>query len=260
MAYKTILYEKKDNIAIITLNRPEVMNALNIDMLEDLRKVFRVIGKDIETLVVIITGGKKLFCVGADISQVAKFNSPLDVHDFTIRAHSVFNTIERFEKPVIAAINGAAMGGGCELALVCDIRIASDTAFFGLPEIKIGVIPGAGGTQRLPRLIGPGHAKNMLFTGDPIDVSEAYRIGLVNQVASNSLLIDEAIKKAQKFASRPQLALRANKTAVNDGLKMNLDSALSYEARCFEILFSTQDLKEGMTAFIEKRKPLFIGK
>jgi len=260
MAYKTILYEKKDNIAIITLNRPEVMNALNIDMLEDLRKVFRVIEKDIETLVVIITGGKKLFCVGADISQVAKFNSPLDVHDFTIRAHSVFNTIERFEKPVIAAINGAAMGGGCELALVCDIRIASDTAFFGLPEIKIGVIPGAGGTQRLPRLIGPGHAKNMLFTGDPIDASEAYRIGLVNQLTSNSLLIDEAMKKAQEFASRPQLALRANKTAVNEGLKMNLNSALSYEARCFEILFSTQDLKEGMTAFIEKRKPVFIGK
>jgi len=260
MPYKTIRYEKQGSIAIITFNRPEVMNALNIEMLEDLKTVFGLIEKDAETLAVIITGGEKLFCVGADISQIAKFNSPLDVHDFTIRTHSVFNTIEALEKPVIGAINGAAMGGGCELALVCDIRIASDTAIFGLPEIKIGVIPGAGGTQRLPRLIGSGHAKNMLFTGDPIDVNEAYRIGLVNQVTSNSLLMDEAIHKAQKFASQPQLALRANKTAVNEGMKMDLQSGLSYEARCFEILFSTQDLKEGMIAFIEKRKPVFTGK
>jgi enoyl-CoA hydratase len=152
------------------------------------------------------------------------------------------------------------MGGGCELAMVCDIRLASDTALFALPEIKIGVIPGAGGTQRLPRLIGAGNAKDMLFTGDPIDADEAYRIGLANKVFANSSLMDEAIKKAQKFVARPQLALRANKTAVNEGMKMDLHSALSYEARCFEILFSTQDLKEGMMAFIEKRKPLFKGK
>jgi enoyl-CoA hydratase len=260
MSYETILHEKQGNISIVTLNRPEAMNALNIQMLEDLTAVFDFIAKDPETLAVIITGGEKLFCTGADISQIIKFESPADVHDFSTQVHFVFNKIEALEKPVIAAVRGVAMGGGCELAMVCDIRLASDTALFALPEIKIGVIPGAGGTQRLPRLIGAGNAKDMLFTGDPIDADEAYRIGLANKVFANSSLMDEAIKKAQKFVARPQLALRANKTAVNEGMKMDLHSALSYEARCFEILFSTQDLKEGMTAFIEKRKPLFKGK
>lgn len=259
MPYKTILYEKNENRALITLNRPGHMNALSIELLAELEQVADSIAKDIDIATVIITGGQKCFAAGADIHQVSQLESSVAAHDFVIKAQSVMNKIEKIEIPVIAAVTGMALGGGCELALACDIRLAADNAIFGLPEIKIGVIPGAGGTQRLSRLIGLGRAKEMLFSGDPINAQEAYRIGLVNRVFPASSLMDEAINLARKFADRPRLALKANKNAASNGINMDLYSALAYEARCFEILFSTQDLKEGMRAFLEKRKPLFTG-
>ncbi|BBO69802.1 crotonase [Desulfosarcina alkanivorans] len=259
MPYETILYEKDENRALITLNRPSHMNALSIEMLAELEQVADSIAKDIDIATVIITGGQKSFAAGADIHQVSQLESPVAAHDFVIKAQAVMNKIEKIEIPVIAAVTGMALGGGCELALACDIRLAADNAIFGLPEIKIGVIPGAGGTQRLSRLIGLGRAKEMLFSGDPIDAQEAFRIGLVNRVFPAASLMNEAINLARKFAKRPRLALKANKTAASNGINVDLYSALAYEARCFEMLFSTHDLKEGMRAFLEKRKPLFTG-
>jgi enoyl-CoA hydratase len=164
------------------------------------------------------------------------------------------------DKPVIAAVSGLALGGGCELALACDLRIAAENATFGQPEIKIGVIPGAGGTQRLPRLVGLGRAKELLFTGDTIDAQEAYRIGLVNKVVPVEALMSETRKLALKVTKQPPLALKTTKAVVNEGINMNIQSALALEARGFEILFSTEDQKEGMKAFLEKRKPIFKGK
>ncbi|SMC89619.1 enoyl-CoA hydratase [Desulfocicer vacuolatum DSM 3385] len=262
MKYETVRYEKDKNLAVITitLNRPEHMNAISIEMLDELNLLTDCMANDSDIAAVIITGGDKCFAAGADISQVSRLDSPVDAHAFVSRAQMVMEKIERIEKPVIAAVNGVAFGGGCELALACDIRLASEDALFALPEIKIGVIPGAGGTQRLPRLIGMGRAKEMLFSGDPINAQEAYRIGLVNRIFPAGSLMDEAVKLAEKFAGRPRLALKANKTAVSTGMDMDLQSALAYEARCFELLFSTEDLKEGVQAFMEKRKPVFKGR
>ena len=259
MKYETILYERDETsgVSVITLNRPEHLNALNEEMLDELSRLTTTIAQDPDLGAVIITGGDKCFAAGADIAQVSRLDSPVAAHEFVSKAHMVMDGIEGIEKPVIAAVNGIAFGGGCELALACDIRLASETASFALPEIKIGVIPGGGGTQRLPRLIGPGRAKEMLFSGDTIDAQEAYRIGLVNRVFPAESLLEEARKMASKLAGRPRVALRMNKAAVSAGMSMDLHSALAHEARCFELLFSTEDLKEGMNAFLEKRRPVF---
>lgn len=262
MKYETILYDRDETsaVSVITLNRPEHLNALSEKMLSELSHVMESVAKEADIAALVVTGGDKCFASGADIKQVSHLNSPADAHEFVSRAHMVMNGIEKIEKPVIAAVNGIAFGGGCELALACDIRLASESALFALPEMKIGVMPGGGGTQRLPRLIGLGRAKEMLFSGDPIDAQEAYRIGLVNRVFPVESLMEEAMKMAKKFASRPRVALKTAKAAVIAGMSMDLSSALSYEARCFELLFSTEDLKEGMKAFMEKRKPLFKGR
>jgi enoyl-CoA hydratase len=262
MKYETILYDRDETsaVSVITLNRPKHLNALSEEMLDELNHLMESVAKDADIAALVITGGDKCFAAGADIKQVSRLNSPADAHEFVSRAHMVMNSIERIEKPVIAAVNGIAFGGGCELALACDIRLASESALFALPEIKIGVMPGGGGTQRLSRLIGLGRAKEMIFSGDPIDAREAYRIGLVNRVLPVASLMEEATKMAKKFVSRPRVALRTIKAAVTDGMSMDLSSALAYEARCFELLFSTEDLKEGMGAFMEKRKPLFKGR
>ena len=257
MEYKTILYEKKEGIGIITLNRPDRMNALNSTLLRELDHVLSEIEEDSDVKVVIITGSEKFFAAGADITELDKMSTPVDVHGFIKEAQAVINKLEDLEKPVIAAVSGLALGGGCELAMACDLRIAAENAMFGQPEIKIGVIPGAGGTQRLPRLVGVTKAKELLYTGDSIDANEAYRIGLVNKVVPVASLMDEAMKMASKIARQPGVALRMTKFAVNSGMNMDLKSAMSYEARCFEILFSTEDQKEGVKAFIEKRKPAF---
>ena len=262
MKYETITYDKDETagVSIITLNRPVHLNALSEEMLDELSSLTVSIAQDQDLGAVIITGGDKCFAAGADIAQVSRLDSPAAAHAFVSKAHMVMDGIERIEKPVIAAVNGIAFGGGCELALACDIRLASETALFALPEIKIGVMPGGGGTQRLPRLIGAGRAKEMLFSGEPVNAREAYRIGLVNRVFPVESLMEEARKMAAKFAARPRIALRMNKAAVSAGTGMDLHSALAYEARCFELLFSTEDLKEGMRAFLEKRKPVFKDK
>lgn len=256
----TMTYEKSEGIAIITLNRPKSMNAINREFICELGRLIDEIANDDEISAVIITGSEKFFAAGGDIKEISEIGTPIEAHRFVNSVQSLFNKIESLEKPVIAAVSGLAFGGGCELALACDIRLAAENASFGQPEIKIGVLPGGGGTQRLPRLIGVGRAKELLYTGDIIDANEAYRIGLVNKVVATSSLMDEAKKMALKLAQQPTIALKMIKTSVNKGINMDLPSALAHEARCFEILFSTEDQKEGFKAFVEKRKPNFKGR
>ena len=260
MDYKTIIYEKKERVGTITLNRPKSMNSLSSELLGELDHALTEIDRDDDVKVVILTGSEKFFAAGADITEIGAIKTPLDAHRFLKMAQAVFNHIEDLEKPVIAAISGLTLGGGCELTLACDLRIAADNATFGQPEIKIGVIPGAGGTQRLPRIVGVTKAKEILYTGDFMDAQEAYRIGLLNKVVPAASLMEEARKMALKIARQPGVALTATKLSVNGGLNMDIKSAMAYEARCFEILFSTDDQKEGMKAFIEKRKPAFKDK
>ncbi len=260
MDYNTITYEKDAPLGIITLNRPKSLNALNDELLSELAQVFEEIEKEEAISAVIITGSKKAFAAGADIKEIDKIEDCVQADDFVRRIKVVYDRIESFPKPVIAAVSGLALGGGCELCLVCDIRIAADNASFGLPEIKLGVIPGAGGTQRLPRLIGLGRAKEMLFSGEPIDAQEAYRIGLANKVVPADSLLEEAKKMANNFANKPNFALNIIKQVVNEGTYIDLNSGLAHENRCFEMLFSTQDKKEGVQAFLEKREPEFKGK
>ncbi len=257
MEYKTILYEKKEGVGTITLNRPKSMNALNSKVFGELDHVLGEIERDDSVGVVIITGSEKFFAAGADIKEIDEISTPVDAHGFLKEAQATINKFEDLGKPIIAAISGLALGGGCELSMACDLRIAAENATFGQPEIKIGVIPGGGGTQRLPRLVGVTKAKELLYTGDFIDANEAYRIGLVNKVVPVASLMDEARKMALKIARQSAVTLKMTKIAVNGGMNMDLRSAMAYEARCFEILFSTEDQKEGVKAFIEKRKPAF---
>jgi enoyl-CoA hydratase len=259
MGFNTITYDKGDGIGVVTLNRPKSLNALCDELIAELGTVFDEIAEDRDVAAVIITGSAKAFAAGADIKEISQIASPAVAQGFVSRIHAVFNRIEGCAKPVIAAISGFALGGGCELALACDLRIAAENAVFGLPEIKLGVIPGGGGTQRLPRLVGVGRAKELLYTGDSIDAQEAYRIGLVNKVVPPESLMDEARTMAAKLAKRPPVALKMTKLAVNEGINMDLYSAIGHESRCFEILFSTADQKEGMQAFIEKREAKFSG-
>jgi len=260
MNFQTLSYEKKQKIAIIKLNRPKYMNALNSAVIAELEQAFDHIAADDDAFVVVIHGGEKAFAAGADIKEISTLATPIQAHRFASQVHHLFNKIENFEKPVIAAVRGVALGGGCELILACDIRIAAENAFFGVPEINIGVIPGGGGTQRLPRIIGIGRAKELIYSGTPIDAKEAYRIGLVNKVVPAEELLDAAESIAAKYANQPAFALKVAKMAVTGGINMDLGSALSYEQRCFELLFSTEDQKEGMRAFMEKRAPVFSGK
>lgn len=257
MAYETLIYEKEDGVGIITLNRPERLNAINYQLAVDLDQVMDEMAEDEEVKAVILTGAGRGFCAGADIKELATPGArPLPVG----RRYTFFNKLEDLDKPVIAAINGPANGGGLELALVCDFRIASEAATFGLGEVKLGVIPAGGGTARLPRLIGAARAKELLYFGDRIDAQEAYRIGLVNKVVPAEGLIEEARRWAAELAERPPLSLRMLKSCVNVGLGMDLAGALDYEAKCAAILSSSEDMREGIRAFVEKRKPVFKGR
>jgi enoyl-CoA hydratase len=256
MTYETLIFEKKDNIRIITLNRPERLNAMNFQIAVDLESVIAEIEEDEQARAVILTGAGRAFSAGGDIKDMADPNAknpPLGRYIF-------FNKVEDVSKPVIAAINGICIGGGLELALCCDFRITSDAAKFGQAEVKLGIMPGGGGTARLPRLIGPGRAKEFLYFGDFIDAQEAYRIGLVNKVVPPEGLMDEAMKWAQELAERPPLSLKMIKDCVNIGMQMDLLSAIDYEAKCAKMLFTTEDSVEGTTAFVEKRKPNFKGR
>lgn len=259
MNYETIIIEIEDGIAIVTLNRPEVLNALNSQVFNELANAASTLENDDSVRAVIVTGGEKVFAAGADVKQLASL-SAVDVATGIRPSRKAFHLLETMKKPVIAAIAGYALGGGCELTLTMDVRIAADTAQFGFPEIKLGILPGGGGTQRLPRLIGAGKAKELIFSGDIINAEEALRIGLVNKVVPVTELMSEAKKMAKKFASRGPIALQLAKSCINEGLQMDLEMGLNYEHKCFSLLFATEDQKEGMTAFIEKRKPHFKGR
>jgi len=261
MPYETILYQKENDVGIVTLNRPDSMNALSMKLKEELSKVFDEMEKDPEVKVVILTGGTKCFCAGADIKERASSEMTTAGFYFSQRAtHTLFNKIENLSKPVIAAISGVAVGGGCELTLVCDLRIASETARFGLPEVKIAVMPAGGGTQRLPRLIGVTKAKELLFMGDFVDAQEAFRLGLVNKVVPVDGLMGEAKDFARKLAERPPLSIKFLKRTVNVGMQLDLTSALDFETSCAAIVIGSEDRMEGFKAFLEKRKPVFKGR
>jgi enoyl-CoA hydratase len=260
LKYRTILYKKEKGIGVVCINRPQALNALNSEVFSELYQVFTEIGSDNEVKVVIITGaGDKAFVAGTDVTEM-KSHSSLEIRDFARAARKVSEVIYNLGKPVIAAINGFALGGGLELALVCDLRICSENAKFGQPEINLGLIPGGGGTQRLTRLVGMTKAKELLFTGDMIDAQTAVNIGLVNKVVPAGKLMVEARALAQKLLGKGAVALRLAKLAINSGINMDLVSALDFEAECFAMCFATEDQKEGMNAFIEKRKPKFRGK
>ncbi|SFM12519.1 short-chain-enoyl-CoA hydratase [Pelosinus propionicus] len=259
--YTNLLVEiDSDGIGTVTINRPKALNALNAATVHELDQMFDQLAANDAVKVVIVTGsGEKSFVAGADILEM-RDKTAVEGRQWGQLAQGVFNKIENFSKPVIAAVNGYALGGGCELAMACDIRIASEKAKFGQPEVSLGIPPGFGGTQRLPRLVGKGRAKELLFTGDMIDAAEAYRIGLANQVAAPDELIGKAKAMAQKIIARAPIAVQVCKTAVNRGLDVDLTSGIAYEAEVFGLCFATQDQKEGMTAFIEKRKANFTGK
>ena len=259
MNFANLLYENQDGIAVITMNRPKALNALNQETLDELNQVADMLAKDSSVQVVILTGsGDKAFVAGADIAQMQSM-SAMEGRNFGKLGQAVFNKLENLPQPVIAAVNGFALGGGCELAMACDIRIASEKAKFGQPEVTLGITPGFAGTQRLPRLVGKGRAKQLLYTGDVIDAQEAYRIGLVNVVAPAEELMTTAKAVAQKIQSRAAVAVQLCKAAVNEGLDTDLETGTAYEAEVFGLCFATADQKEGMAAFVEKRKAQFTG-
>ncbi|GBG57379.1 short-chain-enoyl-CoA hydratase [Sporomusaceae bacterium FL31] len=259
-SYETLQYEISNGICILTLCRPQALNALNEVMIKELDRLFDLLAQDDSVKVVIMTGsGTKSFVAGADITEMQSL-SVEGGREWARLGQSVFNKIETLPKPVIAAINGFALGGGCELAMACDIRIASSKAKFAQPEVTLGITPGYGGTQRLPRLIGKGRAKELLFTGAMIDAAEAYRIGLVNQVVDPEELMSAARAMAGKIMQCAPFAVQMCKAAINNGVDDELDTGVVYEAEVFGLCFSTVDQKEGMAAFIEKRKAIFTGK
>ena len=258
MSYQMILYEKNDGVATITLNRPESLNAIDIAMRDEIIDAVKDADSDSEIRVVIITGGTKVFCAGADIKNPPTPRTTWD-RVSSRRNYSYFTLIEDMGKPVIAAIAGYCLGGGMELACTCDIRIAADNAKLGDAHSKVGLIGGAGSTQKLPRLIGVGKAKELIFSGEPISGVEAERIGLVNRVVPTELLLDEARKLADCYKARPPILLKLVKSAINNGVQMGMVQALDYEALCATIQSMTKDAKEGTNAFIEKRSPIFKG-
>lgn len=255
MEYQNLLLEKKEvGIALLTINRPQAMNAMNSNVLEDLTHAVAEVANDLSVKVLIITGaGDKAFVAGADIAEMRDMVPP-EALEFARKGHALMDAIENMEKPVIAAVNGFALGGGDELALACDIRMASKRAKFGQPEIKLGITLGWGGTRRLTALVGPAKAKELIFTGAIIDADEALRIGLVNRVAEPEKLMDEALSLAGELAEKSPLTLKLAKHLVNNWGKASL------EKETFSHCFSTRDQKEGMAAFIEKRKANFEGK
>lgn len=253
-----ILYDVMDNIGIITINREKSLNALNVTTLLELDMLLDKLEHSTEIKVVIIKGaGDRAFVAGADIMAMRDM-SALEARKFAKLGQKVFGKLENLPQPVIAAINGFALGGGCELAMACDIRIASDKSIFGQPEVMLGVIPGFAGTQRLSRLVGKGIAKELLYTGKQINAEEAYRIGLINKLVNREALMESAIDLAKTITVQAPVAVQLCKVAVNEGLDMDIDSAIAYEAELFAVCFSTADQKEGMNAFVEKRRADFI--
>ncbi|MFA5576773.1 MAG: short-chain-enoyl-CoA hydratase [Tissierellaceae bacterium] len=253
MEFKNLLFEREGRIGILKINRPEALNALNSVVLDELDLAIDMVKEDEDTHVLIITGEGRAFVAGADIGEM-KDMTPIEARAFAEKGMGIFRKIELMEKPVIAAVNGFALGGGCELSMCADIRIASEKAKFGQPEVGLGITPGFAGTQRLTRLVGPGRAKELIFTCDIIDGNEAYRIGLANKVVAADKLMDAAMDMAGKMVEKSQLALRFAKTAINRGMEADLDTGMSIEKELFALCFATEDQKEGMLAFLEKRQ------
>jgi enoyl-CoA hydratase/carnithine racemase len=260
MEEKTVLCEVQEGIATVTLNRPQVMNAISFTLLGELAACMESMRFDPAIRVVIITGaGDKSFCSGADLKERAGF-SPEQVKTFIFTIRRLFDEIEQFTKPVIAAVNGVALGGGTELAMAADIRIASETATMGLTETRLAIIPGAGGTQRLPRLVGKGKAKELIFTGRRISAAEALDIGLVNHVVPPGALLDECRAMAAQICEAGPIAVQQAKYAINRGLETDLSTGLAIESNAYWICIPTEDRLEGLAAFREKRKPVYKGK
>jgi enoyl-CoA hydratase len=260
MSFENLLVTRDGAVVTITINRPAVMNALNAQTLDELRRAALEARHDDEVRVVIVTGaGEKAFVAGADINELARQN-PVSGREMALRGQHVFDLIERLGKPVIAAINGFALGGGCELAMACTFRVAADTARLGQPEINLGVIPGYAGTQRLARLVGRDRAMDLVLTGRHVSADEALQIGLVTRVVAASVLLDEVRAFAEQLAAKPPIAVRYAIDAINRGLEMPFGEACALEATLFGLAASTEDMREGTRAFLEKRKPQFTGR
>ncbi len=257
MSYQNLLLEINGPAAIVTLNRPDKLNALNLKTLDELKEIFTGLNSNSQVSVIVLTGsGEKAFVAGADISELSKLDM-ISAKAFSENGQEAFNLISNMSKPVIAAVNGFALGGGCELALACHIRIASPNAKFGQPEVNLGIIPGYGGTQRLTRLVGSGRAMEIILTGDMIDAGEAFRIGLVNKIYPQPELITRAVEMGIKIASKAQNAVRLAVKAVNIADEVSEREGQNYEASLFALCCGTEDFKEGTSAFLEKRKPAF---
>ena len=257
---KVLLAEERDGIAIITLNRPEVMNSFNLALLHALKDEIEALKFNKDIRVVIITGaGQKAFCAGADLKERSTYTE-LQVKKFIYTIRNLFTDIEYLNKPVIAGLNGIALGGGTELALACDIRMASANASMGLTETRLAIIPGAGGTQRLPRLIGPGKAKELIFTGRRVEAQEALQMGLVNRICEPESLLKDCFKMAAMICETGPIAIEQAKYAINYGLETDLQTGLGIESNAYWITIPTQDRLEGLAAFKEKRKPVYRGK
>lgn len=259
MAYKNLIFSVEDGIAIITFNRPKALNALNAELIQELSRALDEIAENEAIRVLILTGaGEKAFVAGADITELATYNS-LQAKLFSKKGHMTFNKIQELPIPAIAAVNGFALGGGSEIAMVCDFIYASENAMFGLPEINLGLMPGFGGTQRLPRLVGTSMAKELIFTGKMIPAAEANRIGLVNKVCPPETLMEEVKKTANEIASKGKVSLRAVKQTINSGVNVDLMSGCGIEIDAFALCLASEDAQEGTRAFIEKRKAEFKG-
>jgi enoyl-CoA hydratase len=260
MADEVVLVEREGGVLVLTINRPKVLNALNAETLDALGRAIDAARDDASVRVVVITGaGDRGFVAGADINELAA-QTPVSGREHARRGQALFDRIERLGKPVIAAVNGFALGGGCELAMACTLRIAADTAKFGQPEINLGLVPGYAGSQRLPRLVGRGRALDLLLTGNPIAADEAWRIGLVNKVVPAAELMTETRALAQALAAKAPVAVRYILEAVAGGLDMSFEDAQDYEATLFGLVATTDDMHEGTRAFLEKRKPEFKGR
>ena len=260
MNYQTLLFNIKDRIALVTINRPDKLNALNAQCKHELKELFTSIKTNLEVNAVILTGaGEKAFVAGTDISELTSLNAESG-KEFASGGQAIFDLIQHLGKPVIAAINGYALGGGCELALACHLRVASENAKFGQPEVNLGIIPGYGGTQRLARIVGVGKAMEMILTGNQIDAHEALRIGLVNKVVLQAELLSTAESIARLILAKGQLAIRMSLKAINATMEMPLNEGLKIEAALFGECCSTEDFKEGTKAFLQKRQPIFKGR
>jgi len=260
MEYRNLILEVSDRIATVTIHRPKSLNALNPETARELDSVFSEIAGRQDVGVVLLTGsGEKAFVAGADISAMRGF-TPLEALEFSLYGQKVLEAIERLPQPVIGVINGFALGGGCELAMACDLLVSSDTAKFGQPEVNLGIIPGWGGTQRLPRLVGRNLAKELVLTGEMISAARAYEIGLVNRVVPPAELMETAREIARKILAKGPVAVAAAKSSMNRGPDLDLQNACALEANAFAVTFSTEDRVEGMDAFLNKRKPEYRGR